>query len=107
MSLAYVRAQAEPELPAPLLTSGAFAWARENLFSSPANAAVTLAAGRPGAVAGPAARRLGDGQCGVERARRRALPLSIRTAPAGRSSRAKSTICSTAPIPRRSAGASI
>ena len=43
MSVAYVRAAAEPELAPPLLTSGPLAWVRANLFSSPANAAVTLA----------------------------------------------------------------
>ncbi len=42
MSLAYIRVDAEPHLPPPLLASGPLAWARENLFSSPANAAVTL-----------------------------------------------------------------
>ena len=43
MSLAYVRAQTEPELPPPPATVGPLAWMRANLFSSPANAAVTLA----------------------------------------------------------------
>jgi general L-amino acid transport system permease protein len=43
MSLAYVRAHSETELPPPPLTVGALAWLRANLFSSPANAAVTVA----------------------------------------------------------------
>ena len=43
MSLAYVRTTSEPDLPPPLLTSGPLAWMRANLFSSPANTAVTLA----------------------------------------------------------------
>ena len=41
--MGYVRAQSEPKLPPPLMTSGPLAWARENLFSSAANAATTLA----------------------------------------------------------------
>ncbi len=41
--MAYVRAEEEPALPPPLLTSGPLAWMRANLFSSPANAATTLA----------------------------------------------------------------
>ncbi len=40
---AYVREAAEPELPPPLMTSGALAWMRANLFSSALNAATTLA----------------------------------------------------------------
>ncbi|MDE3175561.1 MAG: amino acid ABC transporter permease, partial [Pseudomonadota bacterium] len=40
--MAYVRVASEPELPPPPLTSGPLAWARENLFSTPANAATTF-----------------------------------------------------------------
>ena len=43
MSLAFVRAASEPELAPPIATTGALGWARANLFSSPANAATTLA----------------------------------------------------------------
>ncbi|HXT06311.1 MAG TPA: amino acid ABC transporter permease [Roseiarcus sp.] len=43
MSLAYVRAAPEPALSPPAASVGALAWMRANLFSSPANAAVTLA----------------------------------------------------------------
>jgi general L-amino acid transport system permease protein len=39
---AYVREAAEPELPPPLMTAGALAWMRANLFSSALNAATTL-----------------------------------------------------------------
>jgi general L-amino acid transport system permease protein len=42
MSAAFVRAESEPELPAPLLSRGALAWARTNLFSSPANSIATI-----------------------------------------------------------------
>jgi general L-amino acid transport system permease protein len=43
VTLAYVRAHEEPELPPPAATVGALAWMRANLFSSPANAATTIA----------------------------------------------------------------
>ena len=42
MSAVFVRAASEPELPPPLLSSGALAWARVNLFSSPANSVATI-----------------------------------------------------------------
>jgi general L-amino acid transport system permease protein len=42
MSAAFVRTVSEPELPAPLLSRGAVAWARTNLFSSPANSIATI-----------------------------------------------------------------
>jgi len=42
MSAAFVRATSEPELPPPLMSSGALAWVRANLFSSPANSAATI-----------------------------------------------------------------
>jgi general L-amino acid transport system permease protein len=41
--MAFVRQAPEPELPPPATTTGALAWMRANLFSSPANAATTLA----------------------------------------------------------------
>jgi general L-amino acid transport system permease protein len=40
--LAYVRAEEEPILPAPHRSTGTLAWMRANLFSTPANAALTL-----------------------------------------------------------------
>jgi general L-amino acid transport system permease protein len=40
--LAYVREAPEPEDPPPTLTSGALAWARANLFSSPASTITTI-----------------------------------------------------------------
>ncbi len=40
---AYVRSASEPVLPPPLLSRGAIAWMRANLFSSPLSGAVTLA----------------------------------------------------------------
>jgi general L-amino acid transport system permease protein len=40
---AYVRLAPEPILPPPLLSRGAIAWARANLFSSPLSGAITLA----------------------------------------------------------------
>jgi general L-amino acid transport system permease protein len=40
---AYVRRASEPILPPPLLSRGAIAWARANLFSSPLSCAITLA----------------------------------------------------------------
>ena len=43
MAAAYVRSAAEPVLPPPLLSRGAIAWARANLFSSPLSSAFTLA----------------------------------------------------------------
>ncbi len=43
MSPAFVRLRPEPELPPPMMTSGPLAWMRANLFSSPANTAMTLA----------------------------------------------------------------
>jgi general L-amino acid transport system permease protein len=43
MTLAYVRDREEPVLPPPAGAVGALAWMRANLFSSPANAAATLA----------------------------------------------------------------
>jgi general L-amino acid transport system permease protein len=39
---AYVRAEEEPILPAPRRSTGTLAWMRANLFSTPANAALTL-----------------------------------------------------------------
>jgi general L-amino acid transport system permease protein len=42
-SAAYVRLAASPVLPPPLLSRGAIAWARANLFSSPLSSAITLA----------------------------------------------------------------
>ena len=42
---AYVRAAAEPTLPPPRRVSGALAWLRTNLFSSPGNVAISLALG--------------------------------------------------------------
>jgi general L-amino acid transport system permease protein len=41
--LAYVREAPEPEDPPPTLTSGALAWARANLFSSPGSSLTTIA----------------------------------------------------------------
>ena len=41
--IAFVRTRSEPELPAPLFSRGAFAWARANLFSSIGSTATTLA----------------------------------------------------------------
>ena len=41
--MSYVRAAPESELPPPPLTIGPIAWLRKNLFSSPGNAAVTIA----------------------------------------------------------------
>ncbi len=41
--MAYVRTEREPQLAPPAMTTGPLAWARANLFSSPANAATTLA----------------------------------------------------------------
>jgi general L-amino acid transport system permease protein len=43
MQQAFVRSASEPDLPAPLLSRGALAWARANLFSSIGNSLVTLA----------------------------------------------------------------
>ena len=43
MAAAYVRSASEPVLPPPLLSRGAIAWARANLFSSPLSGALTLA----------------------------------------------------------------
>ena len=40
--LAYVREAPEPEDPPPTLTSGALAWARANLFSSPGSSLITI-----------------------------------------------------------------
>ena len=40
---AYVRSAPEPVLPAPLLSRGAIAWMRADLFSSPLSSAITLA----------------------------------------------------------------
>ncbi len=42
-AVAYVRRASEPDLPAPLLSRGAIAWARANLFSSLSSSVVTLA----------------------------------------------------------------
>jgi general L-amino acid transport system permease protein len=42
MSAAFVRTLSEPELPAPLLSRGALAWVRTNLFSSPPNSIATI-----------------------------------------------------------------
>ncbi len=42
MSAAFVRETSEPELPPPLMVSGALAWMRANLFSSPANSIATI-----------------------------------------------------------------
>ncbi|MGD1036375.1 MAG: amino acid ABC transporter permease [Roseiarcus sp.] len=42
-NVAYVRLAAEPTLPPPLLSRGAIAWLRANLFSSPLSSALTLA----------------------------------------------------------------
>ena len=41
-SLAYVRSAPEPALPAPMFSRGAFAWMRDNLFSSWTSGALTL-----------------------------------------------------------------
>ncbi|MGO8798052.1 MAG: amino acid ABC transporter permease [Roseiarcus sp.] len=41
-SLAYVRSAPEPALPAPIFSRGAFAWMRDNLFSSWTSGALTL-----------------------------------------------------------------
>ena len=41
-SLAYVRTAPEPTLPAPIFSRGAFAWTRDNLFSSWTSGALTL-----------------------------------------------------------------
>jgi general L-amino acid transport system permease protein len=41
-SAAWVRTQSEPELPAPLFSRGAFAWARANLFSSLSSSLLTI-----------------------------------------------------------------
>ncbi len=43
LSVAYVRTASEPALAPPLLSRGAFAWARANLFSSLASSLLTLA----------------------------------------------------------------
>ncbi len=42
VSLSYLRIASEPELPAPIFSRGALAWARDNLFSSWLSSALTL-----------------------------------------------------------------
>ena len=106
-AIAFVRdAVRSPSIRRRLLSRGALAWARANLFSSRRLQPDDAGLHRARAVAAAAACPLGDGGRGLERAGRRALPRSIRTAPAGRSSAPSSTTSASAPIRSPSAGGS-
>ena len=41
-TVAFVRSQSEPQLPPPLFSQGALAWAKENLFSSITSTLITV-----------------------------------------------------------------